>query len=133
MYFKIDFLQPSSAVFFYFDELYLKKQIKHRFNGLKLEPTYISITFEWPFNFKMDIYSLDTHTEPKFLTQIILDVKREQNLQESTSPTILVHIHNSQPTNFFFQSYTAIYFGHSELSRVEKSRFESRKKSSVYY
>ena len=89
--------------FFYFDELYLKKQIKHRFNGLKLEPTYISITFEWPFNFKMDIYLLDTHTEPKFLTQIILDVKREQNLQESTSSTILVHIHNSQPTIFFFK------------------------------
>ena len=85
---------------------------------------------------------LDTHTEPEFLTQIILDVKRQQNLQESTSSTILVlrrsilkklaHIHNSQHTKFFFdyfQSYTAIYFDHSELSREEKSRFEYEEKN----
>ena len=40
----------------------------------------------------------------------------------------------TQP-NFFdhFQTYTAIYYGHSELSREEKSKFEFEEKSSVYY
>ena len=42
-----------------------------------------------------------------------------------------MHIHNSQHNqNFFdhFQTYTAIYYGHSELSREEKSKFECEEK-----
>ena len=40
----------------------------------------------------------------------------------------------TQPIFFdHFQTYTAIYCGHSELSRKEKSKFEFEEKSSVYY
>ena len=44
---------------------------------------------------------------------------------------MLAHIHNSQHNqNVFdyFQTYTAIYYGHSELSREEKSKFELEEK-----
>ena len=40
-------------------------------------------------------------------------------------------IHNSQHNQSFFdhfQTYTAIYYGHSELSREEKSKFEFEEK-----
>ena len=43
----------------------------------------------------------------------------------------LAHIHNSQHNqNFFdhFQTYTAIYYGHFELSGKEKSKFEFEEK-----
>ena len=40
----------------------------------------------------------------------------------------------TQPKIFdHFQTYIAIYHGHSELSRVEKSKFRFEEKSSVYY
>ena len=40
----------------------------------------------------------------------------------------------TQPKFFdHFQTYTAIYYGHSELSRKKKSKFEFEEKSSVYY
>ena len=51
----------------------------------------------------------------------------------------LAHIHNSQHNQKFFdhfiyfQTYTAIYYGHSELSGEEKSKFEFKEKSSIYY
>ena len=43
----------------------------------------------------------------------------------------LAHIHNSQHNQNFFdhaQTYAAIYYGHSELFREEKSKFESEEK-----
>ena len=42
-----------------------------------------------------------------------------------------MHIHNAQHNqNIFdhFQTYTVIYYGHSELSRKEKSKFEFKEK-----
>ena len=43
----------------------------------------------------------------------------------------LEHIRNSQHNQNFFdhaQTYTAIYYGHSELSREEESKFEFEEK-----
>ena len=43
----------------------------------------------------------------------------------------LAHIHNSQHNQKFFdhfQTYTANYYRHSELSREEKSKFEFEEK-----